>query len=81
MTHEQYKKQNSHKKTNGQQPDNREPQAVMWGKRTRYGFYYSIRLADGSWINLKENPFKRAGDKKPDFIQFEFEPAENHNAT
>lgn len=54
----------------------------MWTKRykskpgsAKEGYYFSIRLVDGTWINLQRNPFKIIGDEKPDFI--EFEPEKN----
>lgn len=50
----------------------------MWTKRYRSkpgyvkeGYYYTVKLVDGTFINLKKNPYKIVGDTKPDFIEFE----------
>lgn len=53
--------------------------AAMWTKRFRSNlpdhakqeYYFSIRLEDGTWINMRRNPAKMIGDNRPEFIQFE----------
>lgn len=43
---------------------------ALWIKKNKAGDnYFSIRLSDGSWINLFRNVDKLKGDKKPDFVQ------------
>lgn len=52
--------------------------ACMWAKRyaskpgyAKEEYYFTIKLVDGTFINLRKNPKKRVGDYQPDFIEFE----------
>lgn len=45
-----------------------EPQAAAWVKKTSKGDdYLSVKLADGTWVNLFKNTYKKEGDKQPDW--------------
>lgn len=46
--------------------------AVLWIKKDlSQREYFTVRTADGKFINLKPNPEKKPGDKKPDYVEFE----------
>lgn len=46
--------------------------AVLWIKKDLdKSEYFTVRTADGKFINLKPNPEKRPGDKKPDYVEIE----------
>ena len=50
----------------------------MWTKRYRSKpghakeeYYFTLKLADGTFINLRRNPKKRVNDYQPDYVEFE----------
>ena len=45
------------------------PEVAAWTKKDKNGKeYLSIKLVDGSWINLFKNNYKKS-DKAPDWVQ------------
>lgn len=43
--------------------------AAMWKKKANNGNeYFSVKLADGSWVNLFWNKFKTS-EKHPDYVE------------
>ena len=45
------------------------PQTVAWIKKTKIGDdYLSVRLKDGSWVNLFRNG-KKSNEKQPDWYE------------
>lgn len=46
--------------------------AVLWIKKDLdKREYFTVRTSDGKFINLRPNPVKRPGDKKPDYVEIE----------
>lgn len=44
------------------------PTVAAWEKPTRNGgTYLSVKLKDGSWVNLFKNDYKKEGSKEPDW--------------
>ena len=44
------------------------PTVVAWEKPTKNGgVYLSVKLKDGTWVNLFKNSFKKDGEKSPDW--------------
>jgi uncharacterized protein (DUF736 family) len=44
------------------------PTVAAWEKPTSNGgVYLSVKLRDGSWINLFKNGYKKEGSKEPDW--------------
>lgn len=44
------------------------PTVSAWEKPTSNGgTYLSVKLKDGTWVNLFKNSYKKAGSKEPDW--------------